>query len=148
MVWIFLPTTDPAGATHERTGWPSTRTVQAPQAATPQPNFVPVMPSTSRNTHNKGISGSASTLTALPLICSSTPPPMSSRSSSKALYRQGPRADRGRAPAARRIIAPFMALITLLNAQLAFGHVALLDHTDFSLETGERIGLIGRNGAG
>ncbi|WP_298931198.1 ATP-binding cassette domain-containing protein [uncultured Ramlibacter sp.] len=41
-----------------------------------------------------------------------------------------------------------MALITLLNAQLAFGHVALLDHTDFSLETAERIGLIGRNGAG
>ena len=41
-----------------------------------------------------------------------------------------------------------MALITLLNAQLAFGHVALLDHATFSLETGERIGLIGRNGAG
>ena len=41
-----------------------------------------------------------------------------------------------------------MALITLLNAQLAFGHVALLDHTDFSLEAAERIGLIGRNGAG
>ena len=41
-----------------------------------------------------------------------------------------------------------MALITFLNAQLAFGHVALLDHTDFALETGERIGLIGRNGAG
>jgi ATP-binding cassette subfamily F protein uup len=41
-----------------------------------------------------------------------------------------------------------MALITFLNAQLAYGHVPLLDHTDFSLETGERIGLIGRNGAG
>ena len=41
-----------------------------------------------------------------------------------------------------------MALITLANAQLAFGHVALLDHADFSLEAGERIGLIGRNGAG
>jgi ABC transport system ATP-binding/permease protein len=41
-----------------------------------------------------------------------------------------------------------MALITLLNAQLAFGHVPLLDHTDFSLEVAERIGLIGRNGAG
>ncbi len=41
-----------------------------------------------------------------------------------------------------------MALITLLNAQLAFGHVALLDHADFSLQAGERIGLIGRNGAG
>ena len=41
-----------------------------------------------------------------------------------------------------------MALITLLNAQLAYGHVPLLDKTDFSLETGERVGLIGRNGAG
>jgi ABC transport system ATP-binding/permease protein len=41
-----------------------------------------------------------------------------------------------------------MALITLMNAQLAFGHVALLDHTDFSLETNERVGLIGRNGTG
>ena len=41
-----------------------------------------------------------------------------------------------------------MALITLLDAQLAYGHVALLDHTDFSLEIGERVGIIGRNGAG
>ena len=41
-----------------------------------------------------------------------------------------------------------MALITLIDAQLAFGHVALLDHTDFSLELGERVGIIGRNGAG
>lgn len=41
-----------------------------------------------------------------------------------------------------------MALITLANAQLAFGHVALLDHADFSLQSGERVGLIGRNGAG
>ena len=41
-----------------------------------------------------------------------------------------------------------MALITLLDAQLAFGHVALLDHADFSLESNQRIGLIGRNGTG
>ena len=41
-----------------------------------------------------------------------------------------------------------MALITLLDAQLAFGHVALLDHASLSLETNERVGLIGRNGAG
>ena len=41
-----------------------------------------------------------------------------------------------------------MALITLLDAQLAFGHVALLDHASFSLEANERVGLIGRNGAG
>jgi len=41
-----------------------------------------------------------------------------------------------------------MAVLTLSNACLAFGHVALLDHTDLSLETGERVGLIGRNGTG
>lgn len=41
-----------------------------------------------------------------------------------------------------------MALLTLINAQLAFGHVALLDHAGFSLEASERVGLIGRNGAG
>ena len=41
-----------------------------------------------------------------------------------------------------------MALLTLLDAQLAFGHVPLLDHADFALESAERVGLIGRNGAG
>jgi len=41
-----------------------------------------------------------------------------------------------------------MALLTLSNAHLAFGHVPLLDGTDLSLDTGERVGLIGRNGAG
>jgi len=41
-----------------------------------------------------------------------------------------------------------MSVISISNAQLAFGHVALLDHTEFSLEAGERIGLIGRNGTG
>jgi ATP-binding cassette subfamily F protein uup len=41
-----------------------------------------------------------------------------------------------------------MALITLLDAQLAYGDAALLDHADFALEAHERVGLIGRNGAG
>ncbi|RKP44901.1 ATP-binding cassette domain-containing protein [Trinickia fusca] len=41
-----------------------------------------------------------------------------------------------------------MSLYSITDAQLAFGHVALLDHADFSLEAGERVGLIGRNGAG
>ena len=41
-----------------------------------------------------------------------------------------------------------MAVLSLSNAHLAFGHVALLDGAAFSLETGERLGLIGRNGAG
>ena len=41
-----------------------------------------------------------------------------------------------------------MALITVSNAHLAFGHVALLDGAGFSLEAGERVALIGRNGTG
>jgi ATP-binding cassette subfamily F protein uup len=41
-----------------------------------------------------------------------------------------------------------MALITLNSAQLAFGDVPLLDRTALSIETSERIGLIGRNGTG
>ena len=41
-----------------------------------------------------------------------------------------------------------MAVISLSDAQLAFGHVALLDHAELSLEAGERVGLIGRNGTG
>ncbi|MEK8026430.1 MAG: hypothetical protein RLY78_2893 [Pseudomonadota bacterium] len=41
-----------------------------------------------------------------------------------------------------------MAILSLSNAHLAFGHVALLDAASFSLETGERLGLIGRNGTG
>jgi len=41
-----------------------------------------------------------------------------------------------------------MAILSLSNAHLAYGHVALLDGAAFSLEAGERLGLIGRNGAG
>jgi ABC transport system ATP-binding/permease protein len=41
-----------------------------------------------------------------------------------------------------------MALLTLHNAQLAFGLAPLLDHAEFVIESRERIGLIGRNGAG
>ncbi len=41
-----------------------------------------------------------------------------------------------------------MAIFSLSNAHLAFGHVALLDNAAFSLDVGERLGLIGRNGAG
>ena len=55
-----LPRTDSSGVTHERTALPSTCTVQAPQAATPQPNLVPVRPSRSRSAHSSGICGSAS----------------------------------------------------------------------------------------
>ncbi|GAP36066.1 ATP-binding cassette domain-containing protein [Piscinibacter sakaiensis] len=41
-----------------------------------------------------------------------------------------------------------MAVLSLTNAHLAYGHVALLDGAGLALETGERLGLIGRNGAG
>ncbi len=41
-----------------------------------------------------------------------------------------------------------MPHITLDNASLAFGHHALLDKASFQLDPGERVGLIGRNGAG
>ncbi|MDY0745002.1 ATP-binding cassette domain-containing protein [Paucibacter sp. R3-3] len=41
-----------------------------------------------------------------------------------------------------------MAVLSLTNAHLAYGHVALLDAANFALETGERVGLIGRNGTG
>lgn len=41
-----------------------------------------------------------------------------------------------------------MPLITLLNAQSAWGVLPLLDNANFSIEPGERVGLIGRNGMG
>ncbi|WP_460509989.1 ribosomal protection-like ABC-F family protein [Hydrogenophaga soli] len=41
-----------------------------------------------------------------------------------------------------------MALLTATDLQLAFGHVPLLDHTSISLDTQERVGLVGRNGSG
>lgn len=41
-----------------------------------------------------------------------------------------------------------MPLISLENASLAFGHVALLDKANFLLDMGERRALIGRNGSG
>jgi len=41
-----------------------------------------------------------------------------------------------------------MAVLSLSNAHLAYGHVALLQGAAFSLEARERLGLIGRNGAG
>jgi ATP-binding cassette subfamily F protein uup len=41
-----------------------------------------------------------------------------------------------------------MALLTLQNAHLAFGLAPLLNGADFAIENRERIGLIGRNGAG
>lgn len=41
-----------------------------------------------------------------------------------------------------------MPLLTLEKTSLAFGHHALLDQVDLQLDSGERVGLIGRNGGG
>ena len=41
-----------------------------------------------------------------------------------------------------------MPLLTLANAELAFGELPLLDRASFAMDAGERIGLIGRNGTG
>src|SRR3954468_25000640 len=41
-----------------------------------------------------------------------------------------------------------MPLLTLANAELAFGDLPLLDRAAFALEEREKIGLIGRNGTG
>ena len=43
---------------------------------------------------------------------------------------------------------PAMPLITLDQACLAYGLTPLLDHASLQLDAGERVGLIGRNGAG
>ena len=41
-----------------------------------------------------------------------------------------------------------MSLINLTNAYLSFSDAPLLDHIDMSIETNERVCLVGRNGAG
>ena len=41
-----------------------------------------------------------------------------------------------------------MTILTVENASFAVGHVPLLDKTSFQLNQGEKVGLIGRNGAG
>ncbi|MDO5069163.1 MAG: ATP-binding cassette domain-containing protein [Neisseria zoodegmatis] len=41
-----------------------------------------------------------------------------------------------------------MNILQAENLSFAVGHVALLDHASFKLDSGEKVGLIGRNGAG
>jgi hypothetical protein len=72
MVVTDCPSTLPTGVEHERTGWPSRCTVQAPHWAAPHPNFVPVKPANSRTAHSSGISGSTSSLTGLPFKTNET----------------------------------------------------------------------------
>src|SRR5437899_5475365 len=66
-----LPAAALTGVTQERMAWPSSCTVHAPQSAIPQPNFVPVMPRTSRRTQSTGMSDGTSASRFLPLIVSS-----------------------------------------------------------------------------
>src|SRR5205807_1336015 len=52
-----------------------------------------------------------------------------------------------RSPRPIRLIR-FMSLITVLDAHLGFGDRPLLDGAQLTVRSGERLGLIGRNGTG
>src|SRR5437867_10166547 len=67
MVVIGLPCTAASRVRHERTGRPSTSTVQAPHWPSPQPYLVPVRSSSSRRTARRVVSGSTSTSLGWPL---------------------------------------------------------------------------------
>jgi hypothetical protein len=66
MVVILAAPSEEIGVWHARIGWPSASTVQAPHWAMPQPYFVPVRPSSSRSTHNNGVSGGELTFKGRP----------------------------------------------------------------------------------
>src|SRR5260221_6294398 len=68
MVVICLPAASLTTMPQERIATPSTWTVEAPHCAMPQPYLVPVRPIFSRIAQSSGVSGSMSTLNALPLI--------------------------------------------------------------------------------
>jgi hypothetical protein len=67
MVVTAFPATVEMAVPQARVATPLICTVQAPQSWTPQPNFVPVIPSVSRNTHSNGICAGTSTLCLRPL---------------------------------------------------------------------------------
>src|SRR3974390_3875204 len=73
MVGVCAPATDPTGTTQLRVSVPFTCTGQAPQAATPQPNFVPVRFSSSRITQRSGASGSTSRAWTMPFTIKRIP---------------------------------------------------------------------------
>src|SRR5271155_1056820 len=72
IVVTFLLATSDSWVMHERTALPSIWTVQAPHNPAPQPNFVPVSFKCSRTIQSNGVSASASTLAAAPLIVNVT----------------------------------------------------------------------------
>src|SRR5215472_17570157 len=61
------PPTSLMAVMQARAASPSTCTVQAPHSATPQPNFVPVIPNSSRRYQSSGIDGSPSNDCSSPL---------------------------------------------------------------------------------
>jgi len=65
------PTNASTGVAHDSTARPSHTTAQAPHCSSPQPYFVPVSPSSSRNTQSSGVSGSISTSQRWPFTRSS-----------------------------------------------------------------------------
>src|SRR5580692_12518953 len=69
MVTTDLPFTSAICVWHDLVASPSRWIVQAPHAATPQPNFVPVSPRISRRYQSIGIDGSPSNVSVWPLTC-------------------------------------------------------------------------------
>src|SRR4026207_266099 len=88
------------GVTHDRVGVPFTCTVHAPHCATPQPNLVPVSPSSSRTTQSSGASPGCSECASLPLTVNLTIvfPPQESTSYSENLCLGTPPQPRAQRP--------------------------------------------------
>src|SRR5437016_4552555 len=68
MVVTLAPATAPTEVMQDRVARPSTWTVQAPQRPIPQPNLVPVRPTSSRIAHRSGVSSGLCSETVRPLI--------------------------------------------------------------------------------
>src|ERR1043165_8682040 len=86
-----LPATAPTGVRHERTGCPSSSTVQAPHCPSPQPYFVPVRSSSSRRTPSRLRSSSpAATRRLTPLMSISISFKLTSLDERRLARRQGP----------------------------------------------------------
>src|SRR5207248_7460869 len=69
--------TSSSAVLQERMGSPSASTVHEPHNPRPQPNFVPVIASSSRRTQSRGVSLEAVTSWGLPLMVSFMAPPFS-----------------------------------------------------------------------
>jgi len=70
MVVIRFPAAANTGVMQDRVGCPSMWIVHAPHSPMPQPNFVPVIPRTSRSVQSSGISSGTSSLRGFPFTLS------------------------------------------------------------------------------